>query len=179
MEEGEVVAVRDLAEWVELLVSGFDPAGRTESTMVASWQACAGPQIVVKDSAVVDNAGDDFDVVLDGCVETKPAGPVLERVEDDHCPIDDGAVVVIVADGADQTVGIPVEIGERASKQLVGLTLTVNVGGHKSANAFFVSVAYERFEAIRADICAEVHKMAATPDAESGRCRLHHSLLQG
>ena len=67
----------------------FDPSGGTENAMVLLAEGVARFDIVVEKAAVIDDAGDDVDVVLLGGGQAKVARPRLQRVQDDHGPIDE------------------------------------------------------------------------------------------
>jgi hypothetical protein len=76
------------------------------------------------------------------------------------------AVVEVVADGADQRVGVAIEAGERSAEQRVGGALAVDVGGQHGADA--VVGAHQREQALIVERDAVVHEVAARPGAEGG-----------
>ena len=64
------------------------PARGAERAVVAARQLVLGPQVVPEQPAVVDNPGDDLHVLRRRSVEHELPRPGLERVEDDHRPVD-------------------------------------------------------------------------------------------
>ena len=56
--------------------------------MVLCAEGMAGKDVVMKQSAVIDHARDQIDVMLACRRKAKLTGPGLQRIEDDHCPID-------------------------------------------------------------------------------------------
>ena len=88
LQQREAVAIRDRAHEVEPLAPGRNPARRAEQAMVRTDEHRLVEQRVVEQPAVVDDPGEDADVVLDTRGQRKPGGPGLERVQDQHRPVD-------------------------------------------------------------------------------------------
>ena len=82
------------------------PASIQPSGRKARWSPCgelhAGPQVAPEEAAVVDDPGDHPDAVLGRRVEAELARPGLERVEDDHRPVD---AVAEALEAGDQVEG--------------------------------------------------------------------------
>ena len=70
--------------------------------MVVLGEGVAGGDVAPEDAAVVDDPGDQLDVVANGGVEGHLAGPGLEGVEDDHRPVD---AVAEALEAVDQVEG--------------------------------------------------------------------------
>ncbi len=94
LEQRQPVAVGDRAHALELLAPALHPAGRPEAAMVRAREGMAGEHVVVEQPAVVDDARDQPDAVLLRGGEHELARPRLERVEDDHRPVDQLAVAL-------------------------------------------------------------------------------------
>ena len=93
---------------LQLLQARLDPAGGTEGAVVALRQLHPRPQVAPEEAAVVDDAGDHLDLVAGGGVEAELAGPGLERVEDDHRPVDPVAEALEAGDQVEgEAVGGP------------------------------------------------------------------------
>jgi hypothetical protein len=264
LQQRQAVALRDRPQRVEALGAALDPARRAELAVVALGHRQAGAQVVVEEAAVVEDAREDLHVMGRGRRQRQLTGPWLERVEDQHRPVDDVAValeavddvegeavgrtgrdadaaceasvaqrdhalpdrlvrvagavgvveqqqvervgadaleaalggvaqvgrvlarsaqarvgearkalgalalavVEVVADGADQRVGVAVEAGERAAEQRVGCALAVDVGGQHGPDALVG--AHEREQPLVIERDAVVHEVAARPCAEGG-----------
>jgi hypothetical protein len=88
----------DRAHPIELPAPGLHPPLRTEAAVVAAREHVTGVHIVVEQPAVVHDPGYDADVEAGRRVQHELAGPRLERVEDDHRPVDQLAVALEAAD---------------------------------------------------------------------------------
>ena len=88
LERRQPVRARDVAHPLELLAPGLDPAGRPEGAVVVLGERVARQDVVVEEPAVVDDARDQPDVRLERGRQAQLARPRLERVEDDHRPVD-------------------------------------------------------------------------------------------
>src|SRR3954452_8261682 len=76
--------------------------------MVAPRQLSLRSDVVPEDPAVVDHARDHPDPMPRGGVEAELAGPGLERIEDDHRPVDRRAEALEAADQVEgESVGRP------------------------------------------------------------------------
>src|SRR5581483_9278708 len=82
------VAGGDRPHALQALAARLDPARRPEPPMVVARELVAGKDVVVEESAVVDDAGDQLDAGLLRGREHELAGPRLQRVEDDHRPVE-------------------------------------------------------------------------------------------
>ena len=88
---GQPVGVGDGPQAIELVAPRLDPAVGPEEAVVVLGEDVAGPDVVVEQPAVVDHPRDHVDARLLGRRQHVLAGPGLERVEDDHRPVDLGA----------------------------------------------------------------------------------------
>src|SRR3954447_10162497 len=88
--------------------------------MVAPRQLSLRSDVVPEDPAVVDHARDHPDPVPRGGVEAELGGPGLERVEDDHRPVDRLAEALEAADEVEgEAVGGSRGDADRAGKSSV------------------------------------------------------------
>ena len=82
------------------------PACTQPSGRKARWSCCgegvAGPHVVPEEPAVVDHARDEVDVVAPRRGQHELAGPRLERVEDDHRPVDQRAEALQAVDDVER-----------------------------------------------------------------------------
>ena len=99
------VALGDRDHPLELLQAGLDPAVGAERAVIALGQLHPGLDVAPEEAAVVDDPGDHPDVVAGRGLEAELAGPGLERVEDDHRPVDPLAEAL---EAGDQVEGEPV-----------------------------------------------------------------------
>ena len=88
LQQREAVAIRDGAHEVEPLAPGRDPARRPEQTMIRTHEHRLVEQRIVEEPAVVDDPGKHPHVVLGAGGQGEPGGPGLERVQDQHGPVD-------------------------------------------------------------------------------------------
>ncbi len=79
---------RRSGDLLELRQPRLDPALGTKGAVVALRQLHPGPQVAPEQAAVVDDPGDHLDPVAGGGIKAQLARPGLERVEDDHRPVD-------------------------------------------------------------------------------------------
>ena len=84
-------------------------------------------------------------------------------------------VVEVVADHADQGVGVAINALEGLAEQFVGLAVAVDVGGDEGADALFVGGLDAADVALLAEGFAEVHEASAAPGAVCS-CGRFHSL---
>ena len=116
LERGEPVAIGDRPDLLEPLAPGLDPALGPEAAMVVGVEAVAGQDVVVEEAAVVHHPRDHLHPVADRGVEDQLAGPGLERVQDQHGPVDHVAVALEAADQVErEAVG-----GARRDAELAG-----------------------------------------------------------
>src|SRR5688500_5027580 len=81
----------ETAHLLHFAAARLDPPGRPKNTMILLPKCVAGFNVVMKQSAVIDHASDDFDIVFFRSRQAKVPAPWFERIEDDHCPIDERA----------------------------------------------------------------------------------------
>ncbi len=84
----EPVALRDRAHPLDALEPALDPARRAKAAVVGARELVAGGEVAVEEPAVVHDAGDHLHALALGRGEHQLARPRLERVEDDHRPVD-------------------------------------------------------------------------------------------
>src|SRR5437899_7599770 len=58
--------------------------------MILRTKFVSGADIIVKESAIIDDTSDDLNIIFAGSGKTKSARPRLERIQNDHGPIDQG-----------------------------------------------------------------------------------------
>ena len=92
------MALGDRADPLEALAPGLDPALGPEAAVVVPLEAVPGEHVVVEEPAVVHHPREHLHVVPHGGVERQLAGPGLERVEDQHRPVDQLSVALEAAD---------------------------------------------------------------------------------
>src|SRR5262249_44824637 len=81
--------------------------------------------------------------------------------------------VEVMADGADQAVGVRRDAGERAAEQRVGLAGAVGVGGEHGVDA--LAGAQQRRETVVVDRLAEVHEAPAAPGSDGDVSGVRHA----
>src|SRR6266850_2034343 len=81
--------VRNLPHFVHPHIAGFHPSGRPKSAVILRPEFVARAHIVMKQPAIVDDAGNYLDVVFARSRKAETAWPRFQRIEDDHGPIDD------------------------------------------------------------------------------------------
>ena len=97
LKHREPMAFGDRANALEPVASGLHPAVRAEAAVIAGRKLVPGEHVVVKEPAVVHDAGDYAHPVTSGGVEGELSRPGLERVEDQHGPVDQLAVALEAA----------------------------------------------------------------------------------
>ena len=94
LEQGEVVFFREREHAVRFFHAVLDPALGPVSPVVAGFELVAGKrEIAVKHSAVVHDAGHHLDAVFLAGGKREADGPRLQRIENEHRPIDQIAEV--------------------------------------------------------------------------------------
>ncbi len=91
-------ALGDGPHQLEPLAAALDPAVRSEAAVVLTCQLLARQQVVEEQAAVIDHARDHLDLGGRGGIEAQLPGPGLERVEDDHRPVEQRAEPLQTAD---------------------------------------------------------------------------------
>ena len=120
LQQRQVVALGDRAQPLELLGAGLDPAVGAERAVVARREGVAGLDVVPEQAAVVDDARHDVDVVLARGAQAQLGRPGLERVEDDHRPVDQLAEALEAVDDVQrEAVGGARRDAEAAGEALV------------------------------------------------------------
>ena len=84
-----------------------------------------------------------------------------------------------MADHADEAVGGAVDAFERAAEQLVGLAVSIDVGGDEGADAGLVGGLDAADEALLGKGFAKVHEASAAPGAVCCGGRFHNQKLSG
>src|SRR5919109_936434 len=92
------MALGEWADALELLPPGLHPSLRTEGAVIVARERVTREDVVVEQAAVVHHARDQPDVVLRGRCHGQLPGPGLERVQDQHGPVDQLAVALEAAD---------------------------------------------------------------------------------
>jgi hypothetical protein len=98
LERREAVAVGYRPDALEPLAARLHPALGSEAAVVMRVEAPAGEDVVVEEAAVIDHPCDHLDAVADRRVEGELARPRLERIQDQHGPVDQLAVALEAAD---------------------------------------------------------------------------------
>src|SRR6476659_4577223 len=80
--------LRDVAQLVDLFVPRFDPAGGPKSPMIARCKLMTGLHVIMEKPAIIHHPGDDFHSRFLRRGKGEMARPRLERIEDDHRPVD-------------------------------------------------------------------------------------------
>ena len=91
LEGGDAVFFGDVAHGLEFFVTEFHPTCGAKSAMIAFAELVAWLDIAVEDAAVIDYAGDEFDLMFFGWGKGEGAWPRFEGIENNHCPIEEGA----------------------------------------------------------------------------------------
>ena len=98
LKGGQAVTLGDRAQQLEPIAALADPPRGAERAVVLIRQVALVRDVAVEDAAVVDHPRDGADVVPLQGREHQPGRPRLERVEDDHGPVDAVAVALQAVD---------------------------------------------------------------------------------
>ena len=66
--------------------------------MILRAEFVSGANVIMEESTVIDDAGDNLNIIFAGCGKTKSAGPRLQRVQNDHGPINQRAELLETVD---------------------------------------------------------------------------------
>src|SRR5687767_14728254 len=80
--------LRHRTQFFEPGISFLDPAGRAKCPMIACAESMTRLHVIMKKAPVIDNAGDQFDLLLAGGWQHQRTRPRLERVKNDHRPVE-------------------------------------------------------------------------------------------
>src|SRR6266516_3182583 len=83
------------------------------------------------------------------------------------------SLVKIMTNSAHETVALACDAAERTAEHLICLAVAIHIGGHKGADAFFVSALDDRDEAIFLQGFAKMHVASAAPGAVGCACQVH------
>ena len=130
LQQREAVAVGDRAQLVEPRAPRLDPARGAVAAVVGLAQRALVRHVVVEEPAVVDDAREHAHAVALAGRQREPARPGLERVEDQHRPVDQVAEALEAADDVErEAVGRPGRDADRIAQ--AGLAQT----GHRLPDA--------------------------------------------
>ncbi len=124
LQERQVVALGDRAHEIEPLAARLDPAGGPEQAMVGLDQHRLVEERVVEEPAVVDDAGQHLHVVLRCGRQRETRRPGLERVQDQHRPVDQRAEALEAGDHVEREA----VRGARSDADRVGEPLVAQAG---------------------------------------------------
>src|SRR5204862_5783032 len=102
LERVQAGALGDGTHALELREPRLNPASRPKPAMVAAREAPVNRNVPPEEPAVVHDPRDHANVVLGRRPETELGGPRLERVEDDHRPVDQLAEALEAPDEVDR-----------------------------------------------------------------------------
>ncbi len=86
--------------------------------------------------------------------------------------------VKVMADRADEAVGIAGQTIESASKHFIRGAIAVNIRGHERSNAALVGVLNDVKKAFFTERLAKVHVASAAPGSVCCACQVHKSVSQ-
>lgn len=94
------------ADLLDEIVTAFDPTIGSVGAVVTGFEFVIGLQFIIEDAAVIEHAGHEIDAELVGAIENRTHGPRFERIQNDHGPVDEVAVVFKALDEVeDEAVG--------------------------------------------------------------------------
>lgn len=89
LKHGETVFFGNGADLFHLLVSVFNPTCGAEAAVVAIPELVTGFHVIVEETAVVHNTGDEIDSVSLGGWKHVLTGPGLKGIQNDHGPVNE------------------------------------------------------------------------------------------